>query len=64
MEINNNLKWLCFPSMTDDNPIWSTRFHTFSQTKGLIETLTEDEPAPTRPTTFGNDPTEAQRAAH
>ena len=50
--------------MTDDYPIWSTRFQAFSQTKGLFETLTGDEPAPTRPTRLGNDPTNEQRAAH
>ena len=64
MESNNNLKWLCFSGMTDDYPIWSTRFQAFSQTKGLFETLTGDEPAPTRPTRLGNDPTNEQRAAH
>ena len=64
MESNNNLKWLCFLGMTDDYPIWSTRFQAFSQTKGLFETLTGDEPAPNRPTRLGNDPTNEQRAAH
>ena len=38
-------------------------FQAFSQTKGLFETLTGDEPAPTRPTMLGNDPTDVQRAA-
>ena len=65
MESNsNNLKWLCFSGLTEDYPIWSTRFLAFSQTKGLFDTLTGNERPPTPPTRLGNDPTDEARAAH
>ena len=61
---SNNLKWLCFSGLTEDYPIWSTRFLAFSQTKGLFDTLTGNERPPTPPTRLGNDPTDEARAAH
>ena len=65
MESNsNNLKWLCFSGLTEDYPIWSTRFLSFSQMKGLFDTLTGNERPPTPPTRLGNDPTDEARAAH
>ena len=44
---SNNLKWLCFSGLSDEYPVWSTRFQAFSQTKVLFETLTGDDIPPT-----------------
>ena len=61
---SNNLKWLCFSGLTDEYPIWSTRFQAFSQTKGLFATLTGEDLPPDPPERLAHDATDVQRAAH
>ena len=61
---NNNLKWLCFSGLTDDYPIWSTRFQAFAQTKRLFETMTGDDVPPNPPGRLADNASDEQRAAY
>ena len=61
---SNNLKWLCFSGLTEDYPIWCTRFQAFAKTKGLFDTLTGDDRPPAQPARLGNDASDESRAAH
>ena len=61
---SNNPKWLCFSSLTEDEPTWCTRFQAFAQTKGLFDTLTGDDRLPAQSVRLGNDATDEARAAH
>ena len=60
----NNLKWLCISGLSDEYPIWSTRFQAFSQTKDLFETLTGDDVPPNPPGGLPDGASDEQRAAH
>ena len=65
MESNsNNLQWLCIAGVTDDHPIWSTRFKGFAQTKGLFDTLTGDDVPPDPPNRLANVASDEERGAH
>ena len=61
---SNNLKWLCFSGLSDEYPIWSTRFQALSQAKGLFETLTGDDVPPNLPRNLPDGAPDEQRAAH
>ena len=61
---SNNLKWLCFWGLTEDYPIWCTRFQAFAQTKGLFDTITGDDRPPAYLARLGNDATDESRAVH
>ena len=51
-------------SLTEDYPIWCTRFQAIAQTKGQFDTLTGDYRPPAQPARFDNDATDEARAAH
>ena len=61
---SDNVKWLCFSGLTEDYPIWCTRFQAFAQIKGLFDTVTGDDRPPAQPSRLGNDATDEARAAH
>ena len=61
---SNILKWLCFSGLSDEYPVWSTRFQAFSQTKGLFETLTGDDVPPNPPGRLTDPASDEIRAAH
>ena len=61
--ISNNLKWLCFSGLSDENPIGSTRFLAFSQSKGILETFTGDY-LPSNPPESLSDGASDERVAH
>ena len=56
--------WLCFSGLSDEYPVWSTRFQAFSQTNGLFETLTGDDVPPNPPGRLPDGASDEQRAAH
>ena len=60
----NNLKWLCFSGLTEDYPIWCTRFQAFAQIRSLFDTLTGDDRPPAQSARLGNAATDETRAAH
>ena len=58
-----NLKWLCFSGLSDEYPVWSTRFQGFSQTKGFFETLMSDYVPPNPPGRLPDGVSDEQHAA-
>ena len=58
---SNNLKRLCFSGLSDEYPVWSTRFRAFFQTKGV---LTGDDLPTNPPGRFPDGASDEQHAAH
>ena len=57
-------QWLCFGGLSDEYPIWSTRFQAFSHIKGLFETLTVYNVPPDPSGRLLDGASDEQRAAH
>ena len=61
---SKDLKWFCFFGLSDEYPVWSTRFQAFSQTESFFETLTGDDVPPNPPRRLPDGASDEQRAAH
>ena len=61
---SSNLKSLCFSGLSDNYPVWSTRFQAFSLAKGLFEALKVDDVPPNPSGRLPDGASDEQRAAH